>query len=323
MASVAAESPIDPLAASPRRDARSPEVKALTALLCGAAACLLSGVAFPMSDQAPRGLGVAMIGVALALAALTFFAGPRLPRRALLAVACLVVVLNSYLVTRAHTTGGAIADAFAYIWLTVYVAAFFPALWAPFGVLVAAGFGAGLLLSGLPGLFTAWMLLSLSVLTAGAVVSQVSRVLVGRASTDALTGALNRSGLQEAARRLMLRRRRHDDRRVAVVAVDLDGFKAVNDHGGHASGDRLLAEATAAWRGALRDGDVLARTGGDEFIILMPDTEPAEAGVVLARLRAAHPVAWSAGVTGWRDGEPLAACLERADRELYAVKHAR
>jgi GGDEF domain-containing protein len=68
---------------------------------------------------------------------------------------------------------------------------------------------------------------------------------------------------------------------------------------------------------------VLARTGGDEFVLLMPDTDPAEAGAVLARLRAAHPVAWSAGVTGWGTDEPLAACLERADRELYAVKHAR
>ncbi|WCB92633.1 hypothetical protein DSM104299_01330 [Baekduia alba] len=320
MASVAADSPIDP--AARRRRARSPEVKALTALLGGAAACLASGVAFPMSDQAPRTLGAVMVVVALALAAGTFVFGDRVRRGALLAEVCVVCALNSFLVTRAHTAGGAMADAFAYVWLTVYVAAFFPSAWAWFGALVAAGFGAGLLAAGLPGLFTAWLLLSLSVVTAGAVVSQVSRIMLGRMSTDHLTGTLNRSGLQEAARRMHLRRRRRE-RVVTVAALDLDGFKAVNDQRGHASGDRLLAEATAAWRDALRADDVLARTGGDEFIVLMPDTDPDEARAVLLRLRAAHPVAWSAGVTGWDADEPLAACLERADRELYAIKHAR
>lgn len=324
MASVAAESPIAPaVARAPRGRSRSPEVKALTALLCGAAACLLSAVVFPMSDRAPVTLGWIMLGVAIAMAAGTFFFGERAPRGFLLFEASVVTALNSVLVTQAHTTGGAIADAFAYIWLTVYVAAFFPAWWAPYCALVSAGFGLGLLSTGLPGLFTAWMLLTLSVLTAGAVVSQVSRVMHGRMSTDVLTGALNRSGFQEAANRLRLRRRRDTERPVTVAALDLDGFKEVNDQGGHAHGDRLLAEATAAWRGALRSDDVLARMGGDEFIVLMPDTAPGEAAAVLARLRAAHPVAWSAGVTDWRADEPLSDCLERADRELYAVKQAR
>jgi len=324
MASVAAE-PAIALSSAPttrRRRPRSPEVRALTALLCGAAACLLSAVAFPMSAQAPVRLGVVMLVLAIALAAGTYAAGDRLPRRALLAEVSAITLLNSFLVTRAATTGGAVVDAFAYVWLTVYVAAFFPAAWAPFVVLVSAGFGVGLVIADLPAMFTAWLLLTISVSTAGSVVSQVSRMMQGRVTTDVLTGALNRSGLQEAARRLHLRRRR-DAGTVTVAALDLDGFKAVNDQGGHATGDRLLAEATAAWRGVLRHDDVLARTGGDEFIVLMPDTEPPEATAVLDRLRDAHPVAWSAGVADWRADETLAECLERADRELYAAKHAR
>ncbi|HWI72921.1 MAG TPA: GGDEF domain-containing protein [Baekduia sp.] len=323
MASVTAEPPIATPLVPPRRGgSRSAEVKALTALLCGAAACLLAAVLFPMSDRAPIAVGWVTLGVAIVLAAGTYALGDRLPRWALLAETSVVTAINSFLVTRAATTGGAVIDAFAYMWLTVYVAAFFPRAWAPFATFVSLGFGAGLLVADLPGMFTAWLLLTISVMTAGAVVSWVSRIMQGRMSTDALTGALNRSGLQEAAARLHLRRRR-SSRHVTVAALDLDGFKAVNDRTGHAAGDRLLTEAAAAWRAVLRHDDVLARTGGDEFIVLMPDTQPPEAAAVLDRLRACHPVRWSAGIASWDAGESLEACIERADRELYAAKHAR
>jgi diguanylate cyclase (GGDEF)-like protein len=164
-------------------------------------------------------------------------------------------------------------------------------------------------------------LLTISVMTAGAVVSQVSRIMQGRMTTDALTGALNRPGLHEAAHRLKTRRTTAR-RTVTVAALDLDGFKAVNDASGHLTGDRLLSDAATAWRAVLRHDDLLARTGGDEFIIVMPDTTSAEASSVLDRLRSSHPVAWSAGLATWDTDEPLEACIERADRELYAAKHA-
>lgn len=319
MASVAADPPIDRRAVPNR----SPEVKAFTALLCGAAACLGAGVAFPMTPEAPRALASLFIVVSLAMAAGTWLLADRAPRRVLLVEACVACILNSVLVSHSATAGGAIADAFAYVWLTVYVAAFFPRAWWRFGLLVAAAFGSGLIAADLPAnLFSAWMVLTVSVLMAGFVVAMVSRAMLGRISTDTLTGALNRSGLHDAAHRLRLRRRR-DTPVVTVAALDLDGFKAVNDNSGHASGDRLLAEATAAWRSVLRADDVLARTGGDEFIVLMPNTAPSEATLVLDRLRDAHPVAWSAGVAGWQADEPLSVCIERADRELYAAKHAR
>jgi diguanylate cyclase (GGDEF)-like protein len=323
MACVAADLPIEPSLTEPRPSgSRSPEVKALTALLCGAAACLLAAVLFPMSDRAPVTVGWWTLGLAVVLAAGTYRFGDRLPRWALVVENSVVTIINSFLVTQAATTGGAVIDAFAYLWLTVYVAAFFPRLWLPFASLVSVSFGVALLFTDLPGMFTAWLLLTISVMTAAAVVSQVSRIMQRGMSTDALTGALNRSGLAEAARRVHLRRRR-SVRQVAVAALDLDGFKAVNDQTGHAAGDRLLADATAAWRSVLRHGDVLARVGGDEFIVLMPDTSATEAATVLDRLRDSHPVAWSAGLASWHTDEPLEACIQRADRELYAVKHAR
>lgn len=324
MACVEADPPIElPLMDTRPRESRSPEVKALTALLCGAAACLLAAVLFPMSERAPVTIGYWTLGLAVLLASGTYWWGDRLPRWVLFAENSVITIINSFLVTQAATTGGAMIDAFAYIWLSVYTAAFFPRLWLPFATLVSVGFGVALLFTDLPGMFTAWLLLTISVMTASGVVSQVSRIMVGRMSTDSLTGALNRSGLAEAARRLSLRRRSTSSRQVTVAALDLDGFKAVNDRTGHAAGDRLLADAATAWRAVLRHDDVLARVGGDEFIVLMPDTSSTEATTVLDRLRASHPVAWSAGLATWHTDEPIEACIQRADRELYAAKHAR
>jgi diguanylate cyclase (GGDEF)-like protein len=326
MACVAADPPIEMPLTEPRPSrARSPEVKALAALLCGAAACLLAAVLFPMSDRAPVTVGWCTLGVALLLAGGTYWLGDRVPRWVLFAENGVITIINSFLVTQAATTGGAVVDAFAYIWLSVYTAAFFPRLWLPFATLVSVSFGVALRSTDLPGMFTAWLLLTISVMVASGVVSQVSRMMLGRMSTDSLTGALNRSGLAEAARRVSLRRRSPaaSARQVTVAALDLDGFKAVNDQTGHAAGDRLLADATAAWRAVLRHDDVLARVGGDEFIVLMPNTSATEATTILDRLRDSHPVAWSAGLASWHTGEPLDACLQRADRELYAAKHAR
>jgi diguanylate cyclase (GGDEF)-like protein len=110
---------------------------------------------------------------------------------------------------------------------------------------------------------------------------------------------------------------------LTLAVIDLDAFKEVNDRTGHAGGDRLLVETAHAWRAGLRADDVLARVGGDEFVVLMPATTPDEARVMLARLRLAGSAAWSAGLARWRPDEPLEACLERADGRLYEAKARR
>ena len=301
------------------RASRPPEVLALAALLAGATVSLLAGVVFPMSEQAPVAVGWALLPVAVAMTALTYVAGARLPRRVLLAQATLAVVLNSLLVAHAHTTGGAIVDALAYAWLTIYVALFFPWASTAFSALCAAGFGIGLLAGDLPHMLAAWIVLTVTVLSLGELLARASRSVRGRLATDVLTGVLNRGGLHDAARRATRRSRRKTEA-LAVAALDLDGFKAVNDERGHATGDRLLVEASTAWRAALRRDDVLARTGGDEFVLLLPNTSAAEAVTILERVREAYPVAWSVGITDWRPGDTLESCLERADRELYVAK---
>jgi diguanylate cyclase (GGDEF)-like protein len=142
------------------------------------------------------------------------------------------------------------------------------------------------------------------------------------AATDPLTGLANRASFRASAEReiaLALR----GERPFTLALLDLDDFKTVNDTRGHAAGDALLAELTAAWRTRLRRGDLLARLGGDEFVLLMPRTARDDALRVLDRLRNAYAACWSAGTVSWDGERSLDALLERADQALYEEKLSR
>jgi diguanylate cyclase (GGDEF)-like protein len=151
---------------------------------------------------------------------------------------------------------------------------------------------------------------------------------------DALTGLHNRQHMQEALEREQARLARGGGS-YCVALIDLDHFKHINDTHGHHVGDEVLVAFGQAARAALRASDLAARWGGEEFLILMPDTNPGEHGVAaMARLReqlqglqvcSAWPdlrVSFSAGVAGCTHDEPLAHLLERVDRALYAAKAA-
>ncbi|TAM44420.1 MAG: GGDEF domain-containing protein [Acidobacteria bacterium] len=101
------------------------------------------------------------------------------------------------------------------------------------------------------------------------------------ARTDPLTGAYNRRFLEEFLNREMARSRRAHHP-LSVLMVDLDGFKVFNDRYGHLEGDRMLAAVAAALRGAVRTTDIVARYGGDEFLVVLPNT-PGEAARRVAR----------------------------------------
>ena len=111
---------------------------------------------------------------------------------------------------------------------------------------------------------------------------------------------------------------------LVVAMIDLDGFKGYNDRFGHQAGDRLLKEATAAWRSLLRAEDLLARYGGEEFCLLMTASTAGETAATLERLKAATPrgQSFSAGVSVWDGAESPEELLERADGALYAAKRA-
>jgi diguanylate cyclase (GGDEF)-like protein len=101
---------------------------------------------------------------------------------------------------------------------------------------------------------------------------------------DALTGLGNRRLLHERLRYEIARHRRHG-RRFSLLALDLDGFKQVNDRFGHPAGDEILREVARAMERAVRDQDTVVRVGGDEFCILVPESSWADADHMAERLR--------------------------------------
>ncbi len=105
------------------------------------------------------------------------------------------------------------------------------------------------------------------------------------ARRDELTGAGNYRSLHERLAEEIARHGRHS-REFALVLLDLDGFKAVNERLGHLEGDRLLAEVAAALSDEVRTEDSVFRQGGDEFAVIVPEANAEEAGEVAARLRA-------------------------------------
>jgi diguanylate cyclase (GGDEF)-like protein len=136
---------------------------------------------------------------------------------------------------------------------------------------------------------------------------------------DTLTGLPNRRLVEETLT-ARINTCRRDGRGFAVAAIDLDGLKRVNDTEGHAAGDRLLRFASTGWASVLRSGDSLARVGGDEFVLVMSDTDLTGAREAVQRLRDATPqVKFSAGVVCW-SGQPIDELLRRADAGLYASK---
>ncbi len=140
--------------------------------------------------------------------------------------------------------------------------------------------------------------------------------------TDPLTGAANRRHLERELAREMTRAERNRTP-LTLAFLDLDHFKQFNDTCGHSAGDELLRELVAAWRNVLRPTDVLARFGGEEFIIVFPDIDGRQCHAAVERLRTLVPQGQtcSAGIAEFRPGESADAFIERADQALYAAKH--
>jgi diguanylate cyclase (GGDEF)-like protein len=143
------------------------------------------------------------------------------------------------------------------------------------------------------------------------------------ARTDALTGVPNRRGLFETIEREIARAGRQGSP-LCLAVIDLDNFKLFNDRFGHSEGDMLLVEAVHAWGGALRGGDMLARLGGEEFVVVLPATDIGGAWKVIDRLRAGTPrgETCSAGIARWRPREKGDELIRRADDTMYEAKSA-
>ena len=151
------------------------------------------------------------------------------------------------------------------------------------------------------------------------------------ADLDALTGLHNRRYFHETLEREVARANRHS-RRLALVLIDVDDFKEINDRIGHLAGDAALAEAAERVRQVVRASDVACRVGGDELGVILAESGLDDARHLVERIQqavSARPVARagrlrvSAGLAELQPQDDATSLFERADQSLYAAKHAR
>jgi diguanylate cyclase (GGDEF)-like protein len=280
----------------------------------------LLDAAWPVSPQSPVVLGLALGVVGVVGAGYLWWRGARLTdaevRGALLLGGALVGVLASQSMTRV----GVVALGPVVITLCLYAGWFLPLPQARVhAALIIAMASLGAMLAMPDHLLVFWLV---AVVTAAALTEIQARLADGlrqAATTDPLTGLVNRRAWQAEAGRVLAHAIRTGEP-LTIALVDLDNFKEVNDRSGHEAGDLLLRELASRWSGELRQSDVLGRYGGDEFVLCLPGTDASGSAEILARLEASHPFSWSVGTATAVEGDTLTSMLSRADAELYQHK---
>lgn len=166
-----------------------------------------------------------------------------------------------------------------------------------------------------------WIMVSLSTLAFGVVLSLIIRRMQTLIMVDPLTGLINRKGLevvleaQASAGQLATPR--------SLVVIDLDAFKTINDQRGHQAGDDVLRDFGDGLRGMMRPDDIAVRSGGDEFLLILPRTDIPGAEGLMRRLKFRIPIAHSFGVAEWNVGSAFDSAVAEADRLMYAQKSMR
>lgn len=152
-----------------------------------------------------------------------------------------------------------------------------------------------------------------------------------RVVIDPLTSVLNRRGYEEMGAKLFARWKRYGGA-LSLAVIDLDLFKNINDRFGHTAGDRVLTTVAGQIKSIIRNSDVLCRYGGEEFVLLLPETSADQACELIEKIRlhiencpfrhkdTPVSVTFSAGVAGFAPDDDFAAAFERADRAMYAAK---
>ncbi len=208
-----------------------------------------------------------------------------------------------------------------YLWIGIYLGLeFTPRAAAGYLGLAAASGGAVLAAVCEPAAALTIGLTTVVSTGAGTIVAiYLSARIKSLAVKDPLTGVANRRLLEEHLDRLS---RRRNPRPTAIITIDLDGFKAVNDEMGHAAGDALLVDAAACWSSLLRPEDLIARVGGDEFVVVLDDCDEERAQIVGHRLARAtpRPVTASVGISCSDGTGPLDMQLGMADEAAYRSK---
>ena len=295
-------------------------------------------LALPHSRRASELGLLTMVATAYLVAGLLLWRAGRMPTRLL----PFALALGSTLVTGVayFSAENPSPLVFFYLWVFLYSAYFFttPEMVVQI-VYVGIVYGALLLTRPPPGGIPAWWLVGMGTLAVAAVLIRVMRqqvaLLIARlydaARADPLTKLSNRRGFRELLD-LELARARRAQANVTVVAGNLDHFKEVNDRSGHHVGDTALQRVARLLDAGKRDIDGVARVGGEEFALVLPDTDDHGAFAIAERLRCelreefardAVPLTISFGVATYpQNGETAASLLRAADVALYAAKRS-
>ncbi|HEX3801732.1 MAG TPA: GGDEF domain-containing protein [Solirubrobacteraceae bacterium] len=261
--------------------------------------------------------------------------GPRMPRWVLALLGPLgVALISDALATTPGAGDGAVLYALPVLWTTLF-----------FGrrgavaVIACVGVGHAIALILLPASSSypgRWVDVMVSVCLVAVVVLALERRnellltrLAGEARTDALTGLLNRRGFDERAS-IELAHARRDGSCLAIASFDIDYFKRINDEWGHETGDQVLVRVGQLLKAECREIDLAARLGGEEFIVLLPGGDSADAYAFTERIRLAlaasgpglPTVRISAGVVASDQPASIERLLQQADSALYEAKRA-
>jgi diguanylate cyclase (GGDEF)-like protein/putative nucleotidyltransferase with HDIG domain len=307
----------------------------LAGLYAAGATIALLTVLLPHSSQTRDGALLAAIADAYLVAGLLYWRGPRLPARALpLGLGWATTLITWVAYFSAQTPSPLV---FFYLWVSLFGAYFLNKRQVVSQILYVGLAYAALLVASSPGDELAWWLVGMGTLAVAAILIEGMRdraeSLVQRlydaSRTDPLTGMTNRRGFRELLD-LELERARRGSSAMVVVVGDLDHFKEVNDRCGHHIGDAALRRAAGVLARGKRHIDGVARVGGEEFALVLPDTDMHQAYAVAERLRcqlrdefAGDSVALtiSFGVAAFpHHGETAASLLRTGDEALYAAK---